>query len=208
MFFTLFFKKYVESTLRFSRFGSFPFRRYSAPQFFTKCIHAWVSPLCMITGFSPGLIRMCAMHTIHLGLAQWMNASAILDLCDISFFKAEKLSEKLVSMTHAFNSWCRVNSIELLSLNNTSCLLIFVGICFCFGSGCSLRLHQFVAFSHPSLGTTSTAFLWPCWGSLVLTTQNSNWKRGPIVSWCLSWLFVYKKHATSLTTQQDPTIWR
>jgi hypothetical protein len=56
------------------------------------------------------------MHTVHLGICQWLNASAILDLCDIGFFKGKTLAEQLVSLTHAFNRWCKVNSIEPLVL--------------------------------------------------------------------------------------------
>ena len=98
--------------IRYSNFGAFPFPRLSVAEFYTKCIHQWVSPLTMIIGFTPSLIRMCSMHTIHLGICQWLNASVILDLCDLCFFKGGTLAQKLVSLTHAFNKWCRVNGIE------------------------------------------------------------------------------------------------
>ena len=148
---------------RYTDFASFPFRRMTEPQFYTKCIHAWVSPLTFIIGFSSGLIRMCSMHTVHLGVCQWLNASAILDLCDIGFFKGNTLAEQLVSLTHAFNRWCRVNSIEPLVF-----AFIYVRSCLMLLNWDNVFLGDWEgnAMVWPKQGTINIAFLCPYWASI------------------------------------------
>ena len=94
----------------FDRFESF--HRFSVAEFYLKCIGRWVSPLTMITGFHPQLIKMCSMHTVHLGVCQWVNGSAILGLCDTNCFGTGQLAEKLAVLTQRFNAWCRVHSME------------------------------------------------------------------------------------------------
>ena len=69
----------------------------------------------MIAGFTPRLVRMCAMHTVHLGVCQWLNASAMLDLTDLHYFGEGDLAEQLDQLKNSFNAWCRVQSIELLT---------------------------------------------------------------------------------------------
>ena len=54
------------------------------------------------------------MHTVHLGVCQWANASSILDLCDSEYFGTGSMEDKLSRLTFAFNRWCRVQSIEWL----------------------------------------------------------------------------------------------
>ena len=98
---------------RYSRFESFSsFHRFSTAEFYTRCIGQWVSPMVMTVGFSPGLIKMCSMHTVHLGVCQWVNGSAIPDLVDMGFFGSGTLTEQLDVVTHTFNRWCRLVSIE------------------------------------------------------------------------------------------------
>ena len=104
--------------VRFSRFENFAsFYRFSTGEFYSRCLGSWVSPFTMIAGFHPALIRMCSMHTIHLGICQFANAAAILDLCDLQFFGGGLLSEKLNILTHRFNNWCRLQGIELLAIH-------------------------------------------------------------------------------------------
>ena len=66
----------------------------------------------MIIGFSPTQVRFCSMHAIHLGICQWANASAILDLCDMNYFGPGAVADQLPFLTSRFNAWCRLQSIE------------------------------------------------------------------------------------------------
>jgi len=54
------------------------------------------------------------MHVVHLGLCQWLNASATILLAKFGYLQGENLGEQLEVLTKRFNAWCRLNGIRLV----------------------------------------------------------------------------------------------
>ena len=151
------------------------------PEFYTLCLGSWMSPYLFVVGFHPALIRMCAMHTVHLGVAQWANASAILDLADLRYFGSGNLSEQLNILTHRFNKWCKVQGIELLGFK------MFQAICFCCLTCCYSTKTEYLIMHFPCpSGTINITYQFKYWASAAKTTPNWSWRHGQTESCVLS----------------------
>ena len=73
----------MKTACRFTNFQQMPgFERFSVNQFYLQSLGNYVNPLCMVLGWSPNMIRYCSMHTVNLGLVQFINASAIYTLVE------------------------------------------------------------------------------------------------------------------------------
>ena len=98
--------------LRFSVLSNFSTTpRFNDVQFTNECV-GQVCPLSLITGFKPGLIRFCLMHTVHLGICHWINASCVYDLAERGYLGEGSLQDKLDNLCRRFNLWCSLNKIR------------------------------------------------------------------------------------------------
>ncbi len=103
----------LQTTLRYTRLRDFPnFQRFSVADFYTQCVKQ-ICPLALVTGFRPERIRFCLMHSVHLGICQWLNGSVIHELNDHKYFGEGLLHEQLHNLTRRFNAWCSMNRIRL-----------------------------------------------------------------------------------------------
>lgn len=68
--------------------------------------------MTFVTGWHPSRIVACEMHTVHLGIAQWLNAGAVLLLAKFGYLGPGGLALQLEVLTRRFNSWCQLNSIR------------------------------------------------------------------------------------------------
>lgn len=122
---------YLHSIVVIPRFTRF--RQFDALQHFT--IGQWyrvsiktVSPLCLVAGFSPHRIKWCLMHSVHLGICQWLNASGIYELIRYNYLSKvpdAKLSDHLHEFTRRLNLWCSFNRIRQLMARKSSQTLVF-----------------------------------------------------------------------------------
>lgn len=93
----------------FRNFTSVP--RRTTPQFINHDVK-FINPLMFVTGWHPDRIVFCEMHTVHLGICQWMNGCTIHVLAKYKYFGDVKLPEALEVLTRRFNSWCKLTSIR------------------------------------------------------------------------------------------------
>ena len=74
---------------RYTRLDNFEeFRRLTSVEFVNRSLSSYINLLFGVVGFSPNLIRICSTHTVHLGLCEWVNAGAFLELVDDQFWGA------------------------------------------------------------------------------------------------------------------------
>ena len=92
----------------FERFKITGFDPLSPAQFTLHSLGNYVSPLCMVVGFTPRMIALCSMHTSNLGLCGWINGAALLALLDRNFFgqPSDDLGHRLKIVTLRFRNWC------------------------------------------------------------------------------------------------------
>ncbi|CAE7508782.1 unnamed protein product [Symbiodinium sp. CCMP2592] len=91
------------------------------------------NPLILVPGFRPEFIRICAMHTLHLGVLQLLNGSIFTLLEDLCWFRADdagpsiKLPEKMILLCSRFKSWASANQLKHSQATMTSGMLGFEG---------------------------------------------------------------------------------
>lgn len=67
------------------------------------------------------------MHSVHLGVLQWLNASAIYELISFNYFGPQdlKLHEHLHELTRRLNYWCSMNRIRPVDVCSNKCVIVF-----------------------------------------------------------------------------------
>ena len=110
--------------IRYTQFNKFKnaddIHRFTMNEFYVKCVKR-LNPMALITGFAPVQIKFCLMHSVHLGICQWLNASAIYELISYGYFGDPPLSQQLHVMTQRLNRWCSFNGIQFGSQLNLQC---------------------------------------------------------------------------------------
>ena len=102
----------------FRNFDTIP--RFSIGQWYRVAIKR-PCPLTLVAGFSPNQIKWCLMHSVHLGVCQWLNASGIYELIQFNYLSQianPTLSDHLHEFTRRLNAWCAMNRIRQLMGKN------------------------------------------------------------------------------------------
>ena len=92
------------------------------------------------------------MHSVHLGVCQWLNASCIYELIKYNYLSQgqdAKLYDHLHVFTRRLNSWCSLNRIRQLigqTKNLESPMQCIVDICF-------MVWGQALSATHPNSAT-------------------------------------------------------
>ena len=117
--------------LRYTTFRNFHHTpRFTVAEFYTQCVHA-VCPLALVVGFQPSMIRLCYMHAIHLGVCQWVNASAIHLLIDHGYLgdRGCTLQDHLTIFNRRLNKWCSMARIRRAALDLDGAWVHVLNIC-------------------------------------------------------------------------------
>ena len=106
-------------TFRYTTFKNFVHTpRFTVSQFYSQCIHH-LCPLGLVAGFRPDMIKFCLMHTLHLGILQWLNGSAIYELIRYNYLGPGPLHQHLHAFTRRLNAWCSMTGIRWGSCKRT-----------------------------------------------------------------------------------------
>ena len=104
---------HLHRATRYSVFRNFPgLERLTTAQFYLRAVGPRICPLAFVTGFQQDLIRPCMMHSVHLGICQWLNGCAVHDLIDHGYLGPPPLQSQLNVLCKRFNDWCKVNRIR------------------------------------------------------------------------------------------------
>ena len=102
--------------LRYTDFRNFEnLPRFSDSQFMTQCVGRPLCPLACVAGFRPQMVRFCYMHSVHLGICQFVNASGVYELIKYGYLGGNPnatLSDHLDCLPRRLNSWCAMSNIR------------------------------------------------------------------------------------------------
>lgn len=93
----------------YRRFAAVP--RRTAADFINNGVK-FINPLMFVIGWAPERIVFCEMHVVHLGICQWLNASAVILLAKFQYLGPGSLNDQLQILTFRLNTWCRLNRIR------------------------------------------------------------------------------------------------
>ena len=115
----------------FRRFAATPRIHYA--EFINHGVK-FINPMTFVKGWCPERIVHCEMHVVHLGICQWLNASATILLAEYGYLGGGKLADQLNALTGRFNKWCSMNQIR--HLENLCLTYIIYSDLFFWGDTC------------------------------------------------------------------------
>ena len=107
-------------------------------------------PLYKLTGWDSSMIKYCSMHTVQLGLCQWVNGNSTIMLLERNFFGRPGLvrSEQLKIVTATFKRWITSQGLGYLSGYGIEMLIIYVCTLVCIYTYVihimSIRIHIYI----------------------------------------------------------------
>ena len=73
----------------------------------------WVNPLATVSHFHSSMVKFCSMHTINLGILQYLLGSVVELLVKVYFFfGGGSLDDRLLELTQRFKMWASANRIS------------------------------------------------------------------------------------------------